>query len=127
MNCLNGRIKVKFDATHRKIFNVGGIELIRPDEWLHRDEGGKTTWAENTNYLETKPQICTVLASNSKIPISGWRQVIRSLYGVRDSEFGGFSYAGRFYISRLCFLYFPARSGKLKMAKGGTFWRAVDD
>lgn len=70
MNCLNGRIKVKFDVTHNKLIPLGdtGITLIRPDDWLHKNEENKTVYAENTNYLETKPQVCTVLEPNSKYP-----------------------------------------------------------
>jgi co-chaperonin GroES (HSP10) len=70
MNILHDRIICRFDEKHNKIIPLGdtGIELYRPDEWLHRDEEGKQTFIENFNYLETKPQIATVTESNSKYP-----------------------------------------------------------
>lgn len=77
--CLNNHLYVKFDADHLRKFQLpGGITLIRPDEWERRDSDGniKDTREENTNYLETKPQICEVLAANPSYP-----------YAVGDSLF----------------------------------------
>ncbi len=68
MNILHNKLIVKFDEKHLKEFDLGGITIIRPDEWLHKEEDGKQKFAENTNYLETKPQIATVTHANSKLP-----------------------------------------------------------
>ncbi len=65
MKCIHNRIRVKFETTHNKIFNIGGVQLIRPDDW--RDTYDEKS-QENVNYLETKPQICIVLAANDKYP-----------------------------------------------------------
>lgn len=72
MKVLHNRIVVRFDETDKKLFNVGGVELYRPDEWLHKSEEGKTTYAENTNYLETKPQIATVVYENHSPKLDGY-------------------------------------------------------
>lgn len=66
--CIGKWLRVKYEANHNKTFDVGGVQLIRPDDWLHKDEDGKQTFQENTNYLETKPQICTVLIANPNYP-----------------------------------------------------------
>jgi len=68
--CMSGMLAVRFDATHNKVIALGdtGVELIRPDEWLHKDDDGKQTFEENTNYLETKPQICEVIVPNPQFP-----------------------------------------------------------
>lgn len=70
MIAVNGFLHVRFDPNHNKVVGKGvnGLDIIRPDEWLHRDNEGKQTFQENTNYLETKPQVCTVLASNDNYP-----------------------------------------------------------
>jgi len=68
MKVLHKKLVVKFDDLHNKIFKVGGVELYRTDEWLHRDEQGKQSFEENCNYLETKPQVAVLRHSNSKYP-----------------------------------------------------------
>lgn len=76
MNCLHNRIKVAFDQKHKQVHKIGDVELIIPHEWMDTDDDGRiktntdgsTKWSENTNYLETKPQICIVLETNSKYP-----------------------------------------------------------
>jgi len=68
--CIGKKLYVRFDPDHNKVFELGdtGVKLIRPDQWLHRDEEGKQTFQENTNYLETKPQVCEVLMANDNYP-----------------------------------------------------------
>jgi len=65
---------VKFDADHNKVVGKGlnGMEIIRPDKWLNEvpDAQGNSKFQENTNYLETHPQICTVLMANPAYPYS---------------------------------------------------------
>jgi len=79
MKVLNNRLYVRFDEDDKRIIPLGdtGVKLIRPDEWVHKDEDGNikyddatgvTKWEENTNYLETKPQVCEVLAENPQYP-----------------------------------------------------------
>lgn len=70
MKCLHNKIKVRFDVDHKRLIPLGdtGITLIRPDEWLHTSDDNKTVYQENTNYLETKPQICVVVEENEKYP-----------------------------------------------------------
>lgn len=67
---VNKYLGVRFDANHNKIIGKGidGQGIIRADEWLHKDDDGKQTFQENMNYLETKPQICEVLAANDRYP-----------------------------------------------------------
>lgn len=60
----SNRLAVQFDGRHNKVFNVGGVELIRPDMWEHTehgDYGGEhTKWMENFNMKDVHPQIGTV-------------------------------------------------------------------
>lgn len=70
MIMMNNRMSVKFNTDHNKVVGIGlnGIEIIRPDKWLNREaeENDETTsrFDENVNYLETNPQICTVVHAN---------------------------------------------------------------
>lgn len=55
---------VEMDLTHNKLFNVGGVELIRPDDWLDEDsttvnDGNK--YATNLDMRQVNPQIATVI------------------------------------------------------------------
>lgn len=71
MNVLHNRIVVKFDENHNRIIKLGKLELIRAEEWLHKADDGSgisSTYEENTNYIETKPQIATVMQTNSRYP-----------------------------------------------------------
>ena len=55
------RMFVQFDKKHNKVFNVGGVEIIRPDMWVHTEHGGEETrWMENFNMKDVHPQIATV-------------------------------------------------------------------
>jgi hypothetical protein len=60
----SSRLIVQFDDRHNKVIKVGGIELIRPDSWVHTehgDYGGENTkWMTNFNMKEVHPQIGTV-------------------------------------------------------------------
>jgi len=64
-------IAVKFNTSHNKIVGNGinGLELIRPDHWINNEaeenEDSLTRFEENVNYLETNPQICSVLHQNA--------------------------------------------------------------
>lgn len=60
---LNNYIIVSFDKKHNKVFEVGGVELIRPDEWTLTEEG-----STNFNMKEVHPQIATVLVGNPRYP-----------------------------------------------------------
>lgn len=70
MIMMNNRMSVKFNTDHNKVVGIGlnDIEIIRPDKWLNREaeENDETTsrFDENVNYLETNPQICTVVHAN---------------------------------------------------------------
>lgn len=66
--CIGNKLRVRFDVKHNRLFKVGGLELIRPDEWLNREDNGESKYEENVNYLETKPQICEVLIANDNYP-----------------------------------------------------------
>ena len=62
MKILHGNIAGKFDEKHNRSFMIGDLEIVRADLWVakHGDEETHTTFNENVNYLETKPQIFTV-------------------------------------------------------------------
>jgi len=66
MYTVRNNLIVKYDFSHNKIFKVGGIELVRPDMWLHShgDETTHTKFMDNKNKLETNPQIATVVVTN---------------------------------------------------------------
>lgn len=68
--CSNNYLYVKFHDNREVGTGIGGIPIIRPDKWLQRDEDGRQVFEDNKNGLETKPQICTVIASNPKYPYS---------------------------------------------------------
>lgn len=56
---------VEMDLSHNKIFKVGDVELIRPDDWLHEEsinEGRK--FATNVDMRDINPQIATVIIPN---------------------------------------------------------------
>lgn len=60
---------VEMDWTHNKVFNLGGLELVRPDQWELPeeetvDQGRK--YDVNRDLRQTNPQIATVLAGNMK-------------------------------------------------------------
>jgi co-chaperonin GroES (HSP10) len=74
MNCLHNKIKVQFEDN--TIIKIGNVDLVMAKEWASRDkygdvkldDNGNTKFEENVNYLESKPQICTVIAANNKYP-----------------------------------------------------------
>lgn len=68
MKVLHDKLVVRFDDDHNYLFDVGGVQLIRVEEWLHKDEEGKQTFQENLDYRETKPQIAVVTHPNEKYP-----------------------------------------------------------
>lgn len=72
MNVLGNRLVVRFDENHKRLIPIGdtGVMLLRPDEWVHKngDKETHTSTEENTNYLETKPQICVVTHENKNHP-----------------------------------------------------------
>ena len=125
MNCLNKRIKVKFDATHKKEIKIGDIILLRPDEWMQRDddgnikydpETGAVKWLENTNYLETKPQICTVLEANSKYPYKVGDRLFTHYMAYETAELGDIVTQEGFIIADYVFFTFMP-DGSYNMAK----------
>lgn len=117
MKSQNKYLYVKFDPSHNKVFNVGGLELIRPDDWLHADEYGKQTFAENTNYLETKPQICTVLASNDNYPYQVGDVLFTHYMSWETAQNGDISTNEAFIIADYVF-FTILPDGSYKMADG---------
>lgn len=69
----NDKICVSWNRDHNKVIGKGlnGLDLIRADMWLNKeaeeDENSTSRFNENENYLETNPQICTVLHANAKL------------------------------------------------------------
>jgi len=64
MKLIGNVLGVEFDKAHNKVLSVGlnGLDIIRADLWIAREDDGfqGSQFSENTNYLETLPQICTV-------------------------------------------------------------------
>lgn len=71
MKMHNNKILVKFDENHNKTVSKGlnGLDIVRPDRWYNNDgteDSNKEKYNENTNFLETHSQICTVIAPSTK-------------------------------------------------------------
>lgn len=66
MNCRH--LIVDFDKSHNKVFDVGGTELIRPDEWLHKEDDGNQTWMTNFNMKDVHPQVATIILDTPSAP-----------------------------------------------------------
>jgi len=61
MVTINNNLFVEFDVSHNKVFNLAGVDLIRPDMWeMSEDEQGARTFESNVNKLLTHPQVATV-------------------------------------------------------------------
>lgn len=81
-----GKLFVKFDERHNKVFEVGGIELIRPDMWVHTEHGGEETrWMTNFNMREVHPQIGVVAFDE---PISGYKKGDKLFFHYMAKEAG---------------------------------------
>lgn len=95
-NCLNNYLYVRFDRNDKQSFKLGSLELVKPLEWASRteqgdiktDDYGNTKFEENTNYLETKPQICEVLTANSKYPYKKGDRLFCHYMAFESSQFG---------------------------------------
>jgi hypothetical protein len=66
MNMLGNNIIVIFDDSHNKVIGKGADNkpLLRADLWLNteaEESDAPSRFDENENYLETHPQICTVV------------------------------------------------------------------
>lgn len=71
MKLLRDMIGVEFDMSHNNVYNVGGIELVRPDKWEHENTSYSETgtmYQKNTNLKDTLPQIATVIVENDNMP-----------------------------------------------------------
>lgn len=70
MRLLGNKAIVEYDRSHGKILakGIGGTEIVRAEKWLNHDaeENENTTsrFDENTNYLETNPQIAIIKHPN---------------------------------------------------------------
>lgn len=67
MKLLHGKIGVKFDENHNFVHKIGDVELIIPKVWMDAENSAEK-YSENINYLETKPQICTVVHESTEAP-----------------------------------------------------------
>lgn len=69
---MNNWIAVQFDEKHNYTLGKGlkNLDIIRADKWIHREDDGEqgSKYNENVNYLETHPQICTVIYENQSHP-----------------------------------------------------------
>lgn len=67
MQLLNNNVIVKFDESHNKKFNIGGIELVRPDTWVFDElSTGETQYQKQYDLRQTTPQIATIKVSNKR-------------------------------------------------------------
>lgn len=73
MKLLGNKAIVEYDRGHNKTIGKGldGIEIVRAEKWLNReaeeDESTTSRFDENTNYLETSPQIAVIKHPNAKL------------------------------------------------------------
>lgn len=118
MRCVNNFLGVKFDPTHNKVVGKGinGLDIIRPDEWLHKDDEGKQTFQENTNYLETKPQICTVIVANDNYPYQVGDKLFVHYMAWETAKCGDIVTHEAFIVADYVF-FTILPNGELKMAK----------
>lgn len=63
---LNDWIGVKFDENHNKTINIGGIEIIRPEMWVHQEFDDRTMYEDNKDLKATNPQLATIVNPNAK-------------------------------------------------------------
>ena len=70
MEAIGSRVFVKFDESHNKVFNVGGIELIKPDVWTYKAGESDDKMEGKVNKLLINPQIAEVVATNPKHKIA---------------------------------------------------------
>lgn len=71
MRLIGDKLLVEWDKDHNKVFGKGinGVDIIRPDFWLNTEavqtDGGVSRFEDNVNYLETNPQIATVVHAST--------------------------------------------------------------
>lgn len=70
MNTIGDRVIVKFDLNHNKVFDIGGIEIIKPDIWEYEQGESDDKMEGKVNKLLVNPQIATVMLTNSKHKVS---------------------------------------------------------
>ena len=67
MQLLNNNVIVKFDESHNKTFNIGAIDLVRPDTWVFDElNTGETQYQKQYDLRQTMPQIATIKVSNKR-------------------------------------------------------------
>lgn len=87
MELLNNNIIVEFDEKHNKVFEVGGIELMRPDTWKFEElNNGSTQYQKNTNLKDTNPQIATVVVPNRKYPLAKGDKIFTHYLAIDNAE-----------------------------------------
>ena len=101
--CIGKWLRVRFDVSHNKTFDIGGVQLIRPDDW--RDTYDEKS-QENTNYLETKPQICTVLIANPNYPFKVGDKLFCHYMAMESSQNGDILTNEAFIIADYVFFTF---------------------
>lgn len=82
-------IGVEFDMTHNKVYNVGGIELERPDVWEFENssysESG-TMYQKNTNLKDTNPQIAIVTVPSRELSLAIGDKIFTHYLAINNSE-----------------------------------------
>jgi len=63
---INDWIGIKFDESHNRTVNVGGIQIARPETWVYQEFDDKTMYENNKDLKATNPQIAHILNSNVK-------------------------------------------------------------
>lgn len=89
--CKNKWIAVRYDVKHNREVNVGGVDIILQHEWTHKvaeDFTEQTKVAENTNYLESKPQICEVIIANPNYPYRVGDKLFVHYMAFESAEYG---------------------------------------
>lgn len=66
MKAVGDRLFVDYDMTHNKVFNIGSINLVRPDMYIFKDGESDNKMEGRVNKLELNPQVATVELTNEK-------------------------------------------------------------
>ncbi len=125
-------LAVRFDVHAKEVFKLkNGLELIRPSIWSVLDESGNlklndngtTKYEENTNMLETKPQICTVVAPNDKHPYKRGDTLIVHYMAYETAQMGDLV-TGEAFINAE-FVFAMIRDNQIIMTDNNYFGQAV--
>ncbi len=118
MKPLNGRFIGQFDESHQRVIKIGNVELVRAEMWEAKqgDKDKHTTFEENFNYLETKPQIAVVTHSNADYPFLPGDKVFLHYMAYETAKYADEATKEAFILGEYVFFTFMP-DGTWKMAE----------